>query len=87
MRLTDASVAIRPRSAWEALDLGILLAHRHARLLMGSWALLTLPLFAVLSLLLWQHPTLAILIFWWLAGLRTAAAVHSRTPCSAIRQP
>lgn len=25
MRLTDASVAIRPRSAWEALDLGILL--------------------------------------------------------------
>lgn len=66
MRLTDASVAIRPRSAWEALDLGILLAHRHARLLMGSWALLTLPLFAVLSLLLWQHPTLAILIFWWL---------------------
>lgn len=52
MRLTDASVAIRPRSAWEALDLGILLAHRHARLLMGSWALLTLPLFAVLSLLL-----------------------------------
>ena len=33
---------------------------------MGSWALLTLPLFAVLSLLLWQHPTLAILIFWWL---------------------
>lgn len=31
MRLTDASVAIRPRSAWEALDLGILLAHRHAR--------------------------------------------------------
>ncbi|HBP6461755.1 TPA: DUF4129 domain-containing protein [Pseudomonas aeruginosa] len=66
MRLTDASVAIRPRSAWEALDLGMLLAHRHARLLMASWALLTLPLFVVLSLLLWRHPTLAILLFWWL---------------------
>ena len=25
MRLTDASVAIRPRSAWEAIDLGVLL--------------------------------------------------------------
>ncbi len=88
MRLTDASVAIRPRSAWEALDLGILLAHRHARLLMGSWALLTLPLFAVLSLLLWQHPTLAILIFWWLSRPSNGCrCTFSRTPCSAIRQP
>ncbi|MDF3931585.1 DUF4129 domain-containing protein [Pseudomonas citronellolis] len=66
MRLTDASVAIRPRSAWEALDLGVLLARRHAGLLMASWALLTLPVFALLSLLLWDYSSLAILIFWWL---------------------
>lgn len=66
MRLTDASVAIRPRSAWEAMDLGVLLARRHAGLLMASWALLTLPLFALLSLLLWQYPTWAIFLFWWL---------------------
>ena len=32
MRLTEASVAIRPRSAWEAIDLGVLLARRHAGL-------------------------------------------------------
>ncbi|WP_374440774.1 DUF4129 domain-containing protein [Pseudomonas panipatensis] len=66
MRLTDASVAIRPRSAWEALDLGILLARRHAGLLMASWAMLSLPVFALLSLLLWNYSTLAILLFWWL---------------------
>lgn len=66
MRLTDASVAIRPRSAWEALDLGVLMARRHAGLLAASWALLTLPLFAVLSLALWERPSLALLIFWWL---------------------
>ncbi|MFV3303749.1 DUF4129 domain-containing protein [Pseudomonas sp. NY15181] len=66
MRLTDASVAIRPRSPWEALDLGILLARRHAGLLMGSWALVTLPVFALLSLLLWNHSGWAILLFWWL---------------------
>ena len=47
MRLTDASVAIRPRSAWEAVDLGVLLAQRHAGLLMGSWAIVTLPVFAL----------------------------------------
>ncbi|WP_437883208.1 DUF4129 domain-containing protein [Pseudomonas sp. LRF_L74] len=66
MRLTDASVAIRPRSAWEALDLGVLLAQRHAWLLMSSWAVLTLPVFAVLAALLWRYPTAVFFIFWWL---------------------
>ena len=65
MQLNDATMAIRPRSAWEALDLGILLARRHAGLLILSWALLTLPVFALISLLLWQHPTLSLLLFWW----------------------
>ncbi|MGC5701479.1 DUF4129 domain-containing protein [Pseudomonas sp. NFXW11] len=66
MRLSDASVAIRPRNAWEAMDLGILLSQRHRRLLMTSWAIVSLPVFAVLSLLLWQSPSLAVLLFWWL---------------------
>ena len=66
MRLTDASVAIRPRTAWEAIDLGVLLARRHLGLLMASWALLTLPIFALLSALLWQYPSIAVLLFWWL---------------------
>ncbi|ERH48146.1 membrane protein [Ectopseudomonas chengduensis] len=66
MRLTEASVAIRPRSAWEAIDLGVLLARRHAGLLMASWALVTLPLFALLCALLWQYPGWAIFVFWWL---------------------
>ncbi|WP_252275670.1 DUF4129 domain-containing protein [Pseudomonas subflava] len=66
MRLTDASVAIRPRTAWEAIDLGVLLARRHAGLLMLSWAAVTLPLFAVISALLWQYPSLTVLLFWWL---------------------
>ncbi|MGH8355718.1 MAG: DUF4129 domain-containing protein, partial [Pseudomonas sp.] len=66
MRLTDISVAIRPRSAWEAMDLGVLLARRHAGLLLASWALVSLPLFALFSLLLWQSPSWALLLFWWL---------------------
>lgn len=66
MRLTDASVAIRPRSAWEALDLGILLARRHAGVLMASWAIVTLPVFVLLSVLLWNYSSWAVLIFWWL---------------------
>lgn len=66
MRLTDASVAIRPRSPWEAMDLGMLLARRHAGLLMASWAVVTLPLFMLISAVLWQYPTQAILLFWWI---------------------
>ncbi|NQD96027.1 DUF4129 domain-containing protein, partial [Pseudomonas sp. CrR25] len=81
MRLTDASVAIRPRSAWEALDLGVLLARRHARLLMASWALLTLPVFGLLCLLLWDYPGWALFAFWWLkpAFERLPLYILSRT--------
>ncbi|KAF0865120.1 DUF4129 domain-containing protein [Pseudomonas sp. LD120] len=66
MRLSDASVVIRPRNAWEAMDLGVLLSQRHRRLLMTSWAIVSLPVFALLSLLLWESPSLAVLLFWWL---------------------
>ncbi|VVO15467.1 DUF4129 domain-containing protein [Pseudomonas fluorescens] len=66
MRLSDASVVIRPRTRWEAMDLGVLLSQQHRRLLMTSWALITLPVFALLSLLLWDSPNLALLLFWWL---------------------
>lgn len=69
MRLSDINLAVRPRSAWEALDLGVLMARRQLGLLVLSWALLTLPVFALLSLVLWQHPSLSLLLFWWLKPL------------------
>lgn len=66
MRLSDATVAIRPRTTWEAMDLGVLMSQRHRRLLMTSWAIVTLPVFALLSLLLWDSPSLVVFLFWWL---------------------
>ncbi|PYY68754.1 DUF4129 domain-containing protein [Pseudomonas jessenii] len=66
MRLSDATVVIRPRSTWEAMDLGVLLSQRHRRLLLTSWAMITLPIFALLSWGLWDSPSLALFIFWWL---------------------
>jgi hypothetical protein len=66
MRLTESCVAIRPRNPWEAVDLGVVLAGQHRRLLMTSWAIVTAPVFALLTALLWDYPTLAILLFWWL---------------------
>lgn len=69
MRLTDASVAIRPRNPWESIDLGVLLAREHRGLLMTSWAIVTLPIFCLLSAALWQFPSVALLLFWWLKPL------------------
>jgi hypothetical protein len=66
MRLSDATVVIRPRNTWEAMDLGVRMSQQHRRLLMTSWAIVTLPLFVLLSLLLWDSPSLAVFIFWWL---------------------
>ena len=66
MRLSDASVVIRPRTTWEAMDLGVLMARQHRVLLMSGWALITLPIFALLTLALWDYPTLAMILFWWL---------------------
>ncbi|MCF5168476.1 DUF4129 domain-containing protein [Pseudomonas canadensis] len=66
MRLSDASVVIRPRTAWEAMDLGVLMVREHRLLLMSSWALVTLPVFAALTALLWKYPSTAIFLFWWL---------------------
>ena len=66
MRLSDTTVVIRPRASWEAMDLGVLLSQRHRRLLKTSWAFVTLPIFALLTWLLWDSPTLAVFIFWWL---------------------
>ena len=66
MRLSDASVVIRPRTSWEAMDLGVLMAREHRLLLMSSWALVTLPVFVLLTLLLWKYPSTAMFLFWWL---------------------
>ena len=66
MRLSDVTVAIRPRTTWEAMDLGVLMAQQHRRLLMTSWAIVTLPVYALLTLLLWDSPSLVVFLFWWL---------------------
>ncbi|MCY1393503.1 hypothetical protein D9M71_84010 [compost metagenome] len=66
MRLNEARVVIGPRTPWEAMDLGVLMAQRHRRLLMLSWAIVSLPTFALLCIAFWDEPSIALLLFWWL---------------------
>ncbi len=68
MRIEDLSVVLRPRSAWEAVELGFALTRRHARVIWLSWLATTLPVFAALNAaalwldLMWLPP----LLLWWL---------------------
>lgn len=63
---TGARVALRVRSGLEAVDLGFAMARAWWRPLAASWAVLVLPLGALVVALLRDHPFWAIATLWWL---------------------
>lgn len=65
MRLENVTAAIRPRSDWEAADLGLAMARRSFWRCLCFWCLATgLP--TVFSIwLLWDRPLLLLFLFWW----------------------
>jgi hypothetical protein len=68
MKLESLTVELRPRSGWEAMELGSALVRRHAREIWGPWVLLTLPLFALFCAIAWSlgNVAWAWLAMWWL---------------------
>jgi len=65
MRLDEATAVLRPRGAWEAVDLGCALARRHWGKLIAGWLTVALPLWALVFVLLRNHPGWAGLALWW----------------------
>jgi hypothetical protein len=65
MQLDRMEAVIRPRSAWEAADLGMLMAVRWWWPMTKAWLVITVPAFALLMLLPVPGWAPAIL-FWWL---------------------
>jgi hypothetical protein len=68
MRIDRISVELRPRSSWEAAELGIALVRTHAREIWIPYILVTLPVFVVafalcawLDKLAWTS-----IVYWWL---------------------
>ncbi len=78
MNLEDLQIVARPRSHWEALDLGLLIARRWYRLLLTSWLCFALPVFASCWLLLPESPGLAMVVVWWLKP------VYERVPLKVL---
>jgi len=89
LNLETVSVVLRPRTTWEAVDLGIALARRHARAVWGSWALCVLPVHALAWLLLGRWPGLAFALLWWLKPLfdRVPLLVLSRALFGEVLAP
>lgn len=76
MRLDDITIHIRPRSPWEAMDLGLRLVQVYWRPLYRSWLVVVLPLFLLFNLLLPDAMWLAGLLMWWLKPFYDRVVLH-----------
>ncbi len=67
LRLERLTIALRPRTPWEAVDLGVALVRRHAAAIWLPWVLVTLPAVFVASALGYALGAVWIgsLIVWW----------------------
>ncbi len=72
MQLDAVTAEIRPRSDWEAVDLGFAMVRRDFwRSITVWWLALGIPA-AIGAVVLWDHPLILLTLFWWLkpAGSR-----------------
>lgn len=65
MRLDTVTAEIRPRSDWEAVDLGLAMVRRDFWRCFAVWWLAVLLPTVVAGVLLWDSPLLWLFLFWW----------------------
>lgn len=63
------AVRLRPRNAWEALDLGAELTRANARALYATFIAAYVPVALVVHGFMWEEPFWAWLVLWWLKPL------------------
>jgi len=69
-------VAVRPRSPWEAADLGVALLRDQARPAFLAFLAALLPPAVVLGVAFRHQPWLALLLLWWLKPLLDRPVLH-----------
>jgi len=69
MKLEDITVTLRPRQAWESVDLGCAMVRRDYGRIVVLWACTVLPLWALVCVLLRSAPEWIPLAVWWLKPL------------------
>lgn len=76
MEIERIAVALRPRSEWEALDLGFQMAREWWQPIWGVWFALYLPV-AALLLMTVSNKAIAVLVLWWLKPLFDRAVLYA----------
>ncbi len=76
MQLEKMTAQVRPRPAWEAVDLGFMMLQRWYRPVIFSWLVLTLPVFIVINYFFYDRPVLAAFLFWWLLPIFDRIPLH-----------
>lgn len=66
MELEKLTAVIRPRSDWEAVDLGWALARRHYGLIQRFWLLSVVPIWALILGVFHNRLDVALVLIWWL---------------------
>ncbi|MEM7363110.1 MAG: DUF4129 domain-containing protein [Pseudomonadota bacterium] len=76
MEIDKISVALRPRSHWQAIDLGVLLGRRYFLQLVSLLVLVMLTVYAATMLLFSQWPTFAYVVLWWFKPVYELPLLH-----------
>lgn len=77
MRLEAVTAELRPRSDWEAVDLGLALVRRDFRRVLAAWWLGMLPMLVLASpLLMFGHSGWFMFLFWWWMPLGSRMAMY-----------
>src|SRR5260221_1140707 len=76
MRLEDMAVALRPRTAMEAVDLGYAMVQVWWKDVLAAWCVVYLPVVLLVNLLCWKMPVLAAAIMWWLKPAFDRVVLH-----------
>lgn len=64
--LHEVTARLRPRTGWESQDLGLAMVRGMIGRLLVQWLVVLVPLWALLTFLLWDRPILLLFILWWL---------------------
>jgi hypothetical protein len=78
VQLDRLAIALRPRSAWESIDLGVGMLREWWRPLYASFAAVYVPVAAACLWAGWSagKPWLALVLLWWLKPLFDRVALH-----------
>lgn len=76
MNLDQVTLEIRPRSAWEAVDLGLLMARRWWLPMTKAWLIVSAPVLFIALLLPTDKWWASALLIWWLKPIYERPLLH-----------